>query len=44
MKREKNYVVYARETGDTISHHTTEALAEAKAHRLGRGYTFKRIK
>jgi len=43
MKREKNYVVYDADTGETVSYHTSAALAEAKAIRMGRGYTYKRI-
>lgn len=34
MKREKNYVVYGKESGEAISYHTTPALADAAARRL----------
>ena len=44
MKRAKNYVVYNRTTGDTVSYHTTETLAIAKIKRIGyREHTFKRV-
>jgi hypothetical protein len=47
MKREQNYVVYSKTTGETISHHTTEALADKAARRIDaslRTVSHKRIK
>jgi hypothetical protein len=46
MKREKNYVVYDKETGEAISYHTTPALADAAARKIDaalRKVSWKRI-
>ena len=47
MKREKNYVVYDKTTGETISYHTSAILADKAARRIDaalRTVTYKRIK
>jgi hypothetical protein len=45
MKREKNYMVYSKTTGEAISYHKSADLADAKARKLGaREYGSKRMK
>jgi hypothetical protein len=34
MKREKNYVVYSRETGEAISYHKSADLADRAARKI----------
>jgi hypothetical protein len=34
MKREKNYVVYSRETGEAISYHKSADLADGAARKI----------
>ena len=47
MKREKNYVVYHKATGEAISYHTSDELADKAARRIDpalRTVASKRIK
>jgi hypothetical protein len=47
MKREKNYVVYNRESGLAISYHRNADLADTAARRIDRALrkvSYKRIK
>jgi hypothetical protein len=46
-KTEKNYVVYMRETGNTVSYHVSEGAADKAARKIDpslRNVTYKRIK